>query len=173
MTRATALSVVLFLSLGLAACGDKAGGGGGGGVVGAWTIDLGPLMDAALVQAQAAMQSRVDEAPEEQREMIKNLLPNKDKLMEQIKTQYSSMKALIEFKADHTVTHNMEMGGKDKETGDGTWAQSGDQITVTPRTHNGKPVEGEAAEPKLMTFKDGTLSMKPGPEAPVITFRRK
>lgn len=171
MTRAAALSVVLFLSLGLAACGDKAGGGGG--VVGAWTIDLGPLIDADMAKLQAQFQEKVDAAPAEQREMIKNLLPSSDKLMEQVKAQYASLKAVIEFKADHTVTYKSEMGEKAKEAGDGTWAQSGDQITVTPRTQNGKPAEGKDAEPKLLTFKDGKLSAQPASDGPVLTFRRK
>ncbi len=183
MMRAAALSVVLFLSVGLVACGNEGGGGGGGGggsggggtggggIVGAWTIDLAPLMDAALVQAQSVMQSKIDEAPAEQREMMKNLMPSKEKLLEQIKAQYSSLKALVQFNADHSFTHSSEMGSQ-KETSEGTWAQSGDQITVTPRTFNGKPVEGEHAKPKTLTFKDGKLTGQPEPGAPTFTFRR-
>jgi hypothetical protein len=130
-------------------------------------------MDAALVQAQTVMQGKIDEAPADQREMMKNLMPSKEKLLEQIKAQYGTMTAVLEFKSDHTVTHNMEMAGQAKESGEGTWAQSGDQVTVTPRTRNGKAPTGESAEPKTMTFKDGKLTMESDAGGMVITFRRK
>lgn len=68
----------------------------------------------------------------------------------------------LEFKADKTYTAT-QTGGPDKSThkSSGTWSQSGNKVSVTPKTRDGKAVTGEQAKPKVYTLsKDGsTMSM--------------
>jgi hypothetical protein len=77
---------------------------------------------------------------------------------------------ILTLRRDGTATYVATMPGEPEENGVGTWSQAGDQVTIVPKTVNGKPAEGGKAEPKTFTFKDNTLTITEGPMT--IVFRR-
>jgi hypothetical protein len=83
------------------------------------------------------------------------------------------MNFTFDFKADHTATMNADMGEK-TETGTATWEQSGNKVTITPKTKNGKPVSGdEDAKKREFTLEGGNLVFKPGEDAPFTMYLKR
>ena len=157
MRKALAWVVGIGLVASLAACGDKSGGGGGGssGVEGTWEVNLDALVDA--VTAEQVKGNPAMSKPE----VI-------DGMKKATRAMMSSMKVEVNFKSDHTVT--MDMSGMPQQEPEhliSSWSQSGDQVTVTPKTKNGKPVEGEDAKVVTMTQKGNTIMFKPDPTKPM------
>ena len=162
----------------LIACGDKGAGGGGsggggGGVVGTWVIDMDSAVPVGVEQAMASLQERIDAAPADQREMIKNLMPSREKLTEQVKAQLERTNAILEFKADKTFSAVTKSGTGATDTATGTWELSGETLTVITLMHNGAPAKGANQAPKSLTFSGDRLTMVPAPGVAPIGFRRK
>jgi hypothetical protein len=136
------------LLLGVAACGGK------GGVEGTWTVDANAMVDLAV----AEMKARGNVVTPEQRAGIA--------------TMFKDVKMELTFKGDGTASATMGgMPGASDETMTGTWTQSGDVVTVTTKTKNGKPAEGEDAKAQPLVLKDGKLTMTKDGRS--ITFVRK
>ncbi len=177
------LVAMLATALVACGCGDKgskdAGGGGtsGGGsaassVVGDWTLDLEKVIDEGLAYAKAEMEKQFAEMEGEEAAMAKAMMPTPEKLLEMMRSQFAGAKLEISFAKDGTFTMHMD-GMGEKEDGTGVWTQQGTTISATLKTKNGKPTEGDEAESKDLTFKDGRLSMRPEEDAPLFYFRRK
>jgi len=138
--------------------------------VGTWTADAAPLvamlkpfLEMGVQMAEAAGSSGA--SPEEAK---KQLADAKKKLAD-----LDQMKMVIELKADGTGTIDMSMPESDAENGPRTlaWVQAGEQVTITPKTSNGKPLTGKQAETKIFTLKDGEMSMT---DAGIrLVFKRK
>ncbi len=176
--RKTFASVLgLLLVAGTVGCGEKAGGTGGpgaGGItaesfdpkspVGTWLMDTKPIADMMKPMMEIA-KAGVEMLPAG---------PEKDKAMKEFTEKmggFDKMKFAVTLKKDGTMVSDVDMPGEETETGTGVWTQSGDTVTITPKTKNGKPVEGNSAESKAFTFKDGTLSGSDG--GMTLNFRRK
>ena len=160
---------------GLVACGGDSGGGGGGGgssPVGQWTIDMdksmGPIVEKQLTESK----KQFEKLPPDQRAMAEKMMPTAEKFREIVKEQFAKLKFTFEFKSDHTATMSGEMGGP-AETGAATWTQSGNVVTVTPTTKNGKPVSGEDAKPKDLKLEGGYLTFRPGEDETTFYLKRK
>lgn len=163
------------LALGVAGCGDKGGGGsplGGSGVggssasgsgsgaasgvVGSWEFDVDALVDAMLGATQGMMEKMLSSLPPEAQAEARKQMPTREKMKEDM----SKRSAVFTFSSDGTASFvGKEEGGKD-ETGTGTWKQDGDKVIVTPKTKDGKPVEGKDASPKTLRFRDGALFLR-------------
>ncbi len=165
----TFMALALVASFLAAGCGSK---GSGDSPVGAWTLDLDQMVEAGIPVAQAEMRKQMEGMDAEQAKMMEAMMPAADKLAEMMRAQFKDVKIEIVFAADGTFTASTKGMGKD-EASTGTWTQSGPKVTATLKTKNGAPAEGEDAEPRELTMKDGKLSMQPAPEAPVFYFTRK
>lgn len=156
----------------LSACGDKSSGGGstGGGTaavatdpksgVGVWSADMTPfiammkpMLEMGLKAAESMAGTGADPA-----EAKKELDKAKQKIAD-----LEKMTFVMDLRQGGAAFVRSSEGGSGPEDGVGTWTQAGDQITVTVKTMNGKPAEGNKAEPKTMTLKDGVLTMAEGP----------
>lgn len=181
------LVAMLATALMACGCGDKGSKDGSGtgtssgtsssgpaasSVVGDWTLDIEQVIDEGLAHAKAEMEKQFAEMEGEEAAMAKAMMPTPEKLLEMMRSQFAGAKLEISFAKDGTFTMHMD-GMGEKEDGTGVWAQQGTTITATLKTKNGKPAEGEEAESKDLTFKDGKLSMRPEADAPLFYFRRK
>lgn len=116
------------------------------------------------------------QTPAEHRDLVEAYLRSpaeaKALLEKKAREQFGNIQATVEIKNDKTYTGRFTMGSE-KEESTGTWSASGDQITFTPKTKDGKPVEGDDAKPKTGTVKGDTLTAKDDEEGPTMTLRRK
>jgi hypothetical protein len=138
--------------------------------VGAWTADAAPLiaMLKPLLQMGVQMAEGAAGSGANPEEAKKNLADAKKKLAD-----LDQMKMVLDLKADGTGTMDMPMPGNDAENGPRTlvWSQAGEQVTITPKTSNGKPLTGKQAETKIFTLKDNEMSMT---DAGIrLVFKRK
>jgi hypothetical protein len=105
-----------------------------GSVVGTWhgkvTLDMSKMPKARNAQEQAQMTAAI--------------------------AGIKKIRLEVTFNANHTYKgHSTDPTGKPVDS-DGTWVQKGSQVTLTPQKHNGKPVTGVEARPKVYTqSKDG------------------
>src|SRR5262249_59018808 len=73
--------------------------------------------------------------------------------------QLKKMKYDFTFAADHTVKLDVIMFGM-AMSGTGTWQQNGSTVTVTPKTEDGKPLEGARAKPQDLTVEGDRLALR-------------
>jgi len=76
----------------------------------------------------------------------------------------SKMSIELTLNANKTYTQKMNFGDR-KNTSEGTWSIAGNKLTITPKTRDGKPVQGRGAEPRVMTVSaDGKsiINERPG-----------
>jgi hypothetical protein len=168
MRTITALLAVLC-AIGFTACGDKADGtnsaGGGGakvsGVVGSWTMDM-PRFLADQTRQRMDAQAR---------EASKSQVQSREAVLAEVTAMFGAGKFDMTIKADGTVSVLSQDPGEPVETTLGTWVQTGDQIVATPKTRDGKAVEGEDAKPKTMTWKGDVLEFHAGGDVVVYLKR--
>lgn len=139
--------------------------------VGVWNADMAPLiaimkpmmeMAAKMAESMAGEAANTPEAKKQLEESKKNLAK-----IDQMKMQFT-------LKAGGTGTMDAMMPGDeggDESTGTLAWSQAGDQVTITLKTNNGKPVEGKKAETKVFTLKGNEMSMSD--DGMLLTFKRK
>ena len=152
-----------LVALGLVACS-----GSSNSVVGSWVVDIDKTMDPILDQAMAAMKKSLDAMPAEQRKMAEGAMPTREKMKEGMKTEMAD--GVLEVKSDGTFTMK---GKKSEDATTGTWAEKDGGVTFTPKTHDGKPAEGEKAKPMTAGWDGSQLYLKmeapAGAEAAGIT----
>ena len=154
-------------------CGDDKGGGTAGapasGPVGRWEADMSPIiaMMKPMLEMGVKMAESMGGASADAAESKKKMDEAKQKMAD-----LEKISMVITLKSDGSATLEAKQtsDGKD-ESGTGKWTQTGDQVTVTIVTVNGKPAEGRKAEAKTFTLKGDTMSATEGPMT--LTFKRK
>jgi len=128
--------------------------GGKGGAEGTWTVDTNALVDMAVAEGK----TRGAEVTAEQRAMFAQMF--KDAKMELV------------LKGDGSASMTMAgLPGTASEAMTGTWTQSGDVVTITGKTKNGQPAQGDDAKPQPLTLNGDKLTMTKDGRS--ITFVRK
>jgi hypothetical protein len=169
MRNLLALVAVAALSVSLVACSDSGSGGGApadpNSAVGTWAADMAPMLAAVkpMLEAQIkAAESMAGANPEAKKQL--------DELRSQL-AEFDKAEIAMTLKSDGSATMRAVVPGQKTDNLTGSWTQTGDQVTITPKTKNGAAVTGEAAEAKTLTLKNGVLSGTD--EGMPLTFKRK
>jgi hypothetical protein len=179
------------------------GGATASGPVGTWELDVAATWDTnkaklleqaneGFAQMEQGMQALAGLSEEEKagmKEMIMGQVPAEHRdlveaylrspaeakalLEKKARAQMDTVRATVEIKADKTYVGLFTMGTERKEESTGTWSVAGDQVTFTPKTKDGKPVEGDDAKTKTGTLKGDTLSAKDEADGPTMILKRR
>jgi hypothetical protein len=137
--------------------------------VGRWSADMAPLIAMMKPMLEMAVKMAESMAPAggaESADAKKKQDEAKKKLAD-----LDKVKMVLDLSKDGSAAMDVAMAGDAPEKVLGSWTQTGDQVTVTMKTSNGKAVEGRKAEPRTFTLKDDVMTMSEGPMT--ITFKRQ
>lgn len=96
--------------------------------------------------------------------MPKPTNPQQQQTMKKMMDQLAKMRITLKLKANKSFSVSAPAGpGGKPQTGEGTWTQSGQTVTITVKTENGKPATGQSAQPQALSLsKDGkTMTLVP------------
>ena len=176
--KTIAMAAVAACLLGLSGCGDD------NPAVGTWVVDVEGTVAAGLPKvlekANEGMErerTKILEGAGENRWVAEAMLrpPEETKRLiekgarEQLAARIGQMKMSMKIESGGGASFRVEMGGGVEE-GTGAWVLAGDTLTLTPKTKNGKPVEGEDAKPQVFVITGDRMKPK-GDDAPFVLRR--